>query len=201
MTYHFCNGILRQQINNMQTNENKKIYIELNKPVDYLCNDDSQGKSVVELLTKDNGTQRDKRDIMEQMSVIGNLDEHSEGLILLTNDANLTNLIHKPTFELQKEYDVVITDALSKDAKKVLERGMRLNNEFVEGIEIKKEFNKGRLTIVTVSVKNAESVQIRKMFETLGYHITTLRQTRLGKLRLGTLAVGKWKFVSRDSII
>ncbi len=181
--------------------DDKKIYIGLNKPIDYTCDNDSQGKSVIELLAKDNGTQQDKRDIREQMSVIGNLDEHAEGLIFLTNDANLTNLIHKPTFELQKEYDVVITDSLSKDAKKVLERGMRLNNEFVEGINIKKEFNKGRLTIVTVSVKNTGSEQIRKMFETLGYHITTLRQTRLGKLRLGTLAVGKWKFVSRDSII
>lgn len=183
-------------------NQDNKIYIALNKPVDYTtATDEANEKSVVTLLTKYNNVQNNARDIQEPLQITEKLEANSEGLVFLTSDMNLINLLARPNFEHEKEYEVVIDKALSKDAKKVLEHGMRQADTFAQGITIKKEFNKGKRTIVTITVAETKAGQIRNMFEILGYHVVTLRRTRMGKLRLGTLAVGKWKFVSRESII
>lgn len=195
-------GPLKKVFTKNPEQKDKKIYIALNKPVDYISSAaGEQGKSVLELLTKYNGGQREKRDIAERVYPVGRLDKDSEGLMLLTNDGSLTNLLTHPRYEHEKEYEVIIDRPLSKDAKKVLEHGMKLDDGFVQGIKIKKEFNKGKRTIVTVVLKEGKNRQIRKMFGQLGYNIVTLRRTRIGRLKLGTLPIGKWKFISKDAIV
>lgn len=184
-----------------------KLYIALNKPVDYVSSaTGTQGKSVLELLIPQNGRswkekQAWKPDHAPRVYPVGRLDKDSEGLILLTNDGELTNLLTHPRYEHEKEYEVIIDTPLSRQAKQVLETGMKLDDEFVQGIRIKREFNKGKRTIVTVILKEGKNRQIKKMFGRLGYNVLTLRRTRMGKLKLGTLPVGSWKFVSKNSIV
>ena len=179
-----------------------KIYIALNKPVDFISSASSeQGQTVLDLLTKENNIGRYKKDINTRVYPVGRLDKDSEGLILLTNDGELTNLLTHPRHEHEKEYEVIIHHALTRDAKKLLENGMNIEDEHYQGIEIKKEFNKGRQTIVTVILKEGKNRQIRKMFGRLGYNITTLRRVRMSNLTLGTLPVGKWRFVKKENIV
>jgi len=185
----------------------EKVYIALNKPVDYICTaTSSQGKSVLELITPQNGLtwkEKDawKTDATPRLYPVGRLDKDSEGLIILTNDGSFTNTLTHPRYEHEKEYEVVIDSPLSRQAKQVLETGMKLDDDFVQGITVVKEFNKGKRTIVTVILKEGKNRQIKKMFGRLGYHVTTLRRIRVGKLRLGTLPVGTWKFVSKNKIV
>lgn len=178
------------------------VYIALHKPIDYISSATSdQGISVMELLKKENGTGHTRRDITERVYPVGRLDKDSEGLMLLTNDGALTQTLTHPSFEHEKEYEVTIDKPLTKDAERVLEHGMRLDLETVQGIVIKKTFNKGRRTIVTVILKEGKNRQIRKMFGRLGYHVISLCRTRIGRLALGVLPVGRWRFVKKNQII
>ncbi len=180
----------------------KNIYIILNKPVDFITSTTSeQGQSVIDLLRKENGTGHQRRDVRERVYPVGRLDKDSEGLVLLTNDGELANKLTHPRYEHEKEYEVVIDQQLSRDARKVLEKGMNIEDGFVQGIKIKKEFNKGKRTIITVILKEGKNRQIRKMFGRLGYKVLALKRTRLGRLKLGVLPVGRWKFVKKEYII
>lgn len=185
------------------TRGGKFVYILLNKPVDYICsNSDEQGASVLELLIKENYWKPNGRDIIERVYPVGRLDKDSEGLVLLTNDGDLTNQLTHPSFEHEKEYEVTIDKQLEKTAIKVLEYGMDIGDgEYVQGIEVKKVFNKGRRTIVTVVLKEGKNRQIRKMFGRLGYHVISLKRIRIGKVKLGVLPVGKWCFITKDQVI
>ena len=181
---------------------NEKIYILLNKPVGYISSASSkQGDSVLDLLTKENCVSRDQRDIKMRVYPVGRLDKDSEGLVLLTNDGELTNELTHPRYEHEKEYEIVIEKPLSRDTKKVLETGMKIGDDFVQGIKIKKEFNKGRKTIVTVILKEGKNRQVRKMFGNLGYNVQSLKRIRINKLKLNVLPVGKWKLVKKEDII
>jgi len=132
---------------------------------------------------------------------VGRLDKDSEGLLLLTNDGDLTNKLTHPKYEHEKEYDVTIDSPLTKDARKVLEHGMNLGEDgFVQGIKIIDETSKGRRHTIRVILKEGKNRQIKKMFGRLGYHVQSLRRVRMGNLKLGTLPVGRWKFVKKSNI-
>lgn len=185
------------------TRGGKFVYVLLNKPMDYICsNSDEQGASVLELLIKENYWKPNGRDITERVYPVGRLDKDSEGLVLLTNDGELTNKLTHPSFEHEKEYEVTIDKQLEKTAVKVLEYGMDIGEgEYVQGIEVKKVFNKGRRTIVTVVLKEGKNRQIKKMFGRLGYHVMSLKRIRIGKAKLGVLPVGRWRFIKKEDII
>lgn len=188
----------------MQVNLEEKIYIALNKPVDYISSvSDKQGKSVLDLVNKNNyiGRVPPARFEWSQVYPVGRLDKDSEGLILLTNDDELENRLTRPRYEHEKEYEVTIDRPLTPDARAVLTSGMNIDNEKYQGIKIKKEFNKGKRTIITVIFREDKNRQIRKIFSRLGYNIFSLKQVRIGKLKLDTLPVGKWRFAKISDII
>lgn len=192
-----------KQIGKSKDFGNSKIYIVLNKPVDYICsNSDEQGASVLELLKKQNYWKPGGQDITERVYSVGRLDKDSEGLVLLTNDGDLANKLTHPSFEHEKEYEVTIDRQLEKAAVKVLEYGMDIGEgEYVQGVEVKKVFNKGRRTIVTIILKEGKNRQIRKMFGRLGYHVISLKRMRIGKVGLGVLPVGRWRLIRKEQIV
>lgn len=180
----------------------KKVYILLNKPVDFITSVSSeQGESVMDLLKPENFWKKDKQEIGTRIYPVGRLDKDSEGLVLLTNDGELTQELTHPKYEHEKEYEIIINSQISKDAKKVLEAGMDIGDEFVKGIKILDEQKIGRRVIAKVILEEGKNRQIRKMFGRLGFNIMGLRRVRMNKLKLGTLPVGRWRFVKRDSII
>lgn len=177
------------------------VYIALHKPTGYITSTtDEQGDSVMLLLDDVNNIGKDKTPLDARVFPVGRLDKDSEGLVLLTNDGGLTNQLTHPRYEHEKEYEVTIPEPLTKDAQKVLENGMIIDDQEVHGIEIKKSFNKGKRTIVTVILKEGKNRQIRKMFGQLGHTVQSLKRVRMSKLKLGVLPVGRWKYVKREDI-
>ncbi|PIR03057.1 MAG: hypothetical protein COV60_02270 [Candidatus Magasanikbacteria bacterium CG11_big_fil_rev_8_21_14_0_20_43_7] len=187
-----------------QTN---KWYIALNKPVDYVSSTTNEfGASVLELITPDNYYKQAYRDDAKKLANIrlypvGRLDKDSEGLLLLTNDGDLTNQLTHPRYEHEKEYEVTIDKQLTKDVRIILSKGMLIDGEQYGAMEIKKEFNKGRRVILTLILREGKNRHIRKMLGRLGYNISVLRRVRINKLKLGTLSIGKWKFVEKSDIV
>lgn len=185
------------------TQDTTHVYVILNKPVGYITSTtNEQGDSVLDLLTTQNNIGRDSSELSARVYPVGRLDKDSEGLVLLTNDGELTNKLTHPRYEHEKEYEVTIDKPLTRDARKVLTTGMLLDkDEEVQGITITKEINKGRKTVVTAILKEGKNRQIRKMFGNLGYHVQSLRRIRMSNLTLGTIPVGKWKYVNKQSIL
>ncbi|PIR74542.1 MAG: rRNA pseudouridine synthase [Candidatus Magasanikbacteria bacterium CG10_big_fil_rev_8_21_14_0_10_47_10] len=190
------------QKKNENTNKKKYVYIILNKPTGYITSASSeQGASVLDLITRDNCVGEKKDLLRTRVYPVGRLDKDSEGLVLLTNDGELTNTLTHPKYEHEKEYDVTVDMPLRQKEQAVLEKGMIIDDAAVQGIVVKEQKNLGRRSVVTVVLKEGKNRQIRKMFGALGYSILSLKRTRMGRLKLGVLPIGRWRYIRKDQII
>lgn len=177
------------------------IYIAMNKPIGVICSASSdQGESVLDLLTQDNQIGSYKVPLTTRVYPVGRLDKDSEGLVLLTNDGELTNRLIHPRYEHKKTYEVTIDAPLTRKAKGVLEHGMVLDDGPVNGIIVQGNKNIGRRTVVTVVLTEGKNRQIRKMFGRLGYRVIALKRTKISKLGLGVLPSGRWRYVRKEQI-
>jgi len=190
-----------------RTMNSELFYIALNKPIDVISSaSNEQGESVLDLITSENYYKPKFKDDFNKLEGIrlypvGRLDKDSEGLILLTNDGELTNELTHPRYEHEKEYEVTIDKKLTQDARKLLTKGMLIEGEHYGGMNIVKEWNQGKRVILTLILKEGKNRHIRKMLGGLGYNISVLKRIRIGKLKLGTLSIGRWKFVKKLDII
>jgi 23S rRNA pseudouridine2605 synthase len=168
-------------------------YIMMYKPKGCVCtlNDDKGRKTVVDYL----GDFREER-----IYPVGRLDYDTEGLLILTNDGNLANTLTQPSKEIPKTYIAKIEGEVPKDDIKKLKEGVT-----VDGIKLKPcnivltacENNITRLEITIFEGKNRE---IHKMFETIGKEIIFLKRTQIGKVKLGGLGRGAYRFLSEKEL-
>ncbi|MBU1895587.1 rRNA pseudouridine synthase [Patescibacteria group bacterium] len=181
--------------------ESNNIYILLNKPTGYICSaNNKQGKSVLDLLTSENSLTHKPINPF-RLYPVGRLDKDSDGLVLLTNDGELTDLLTHPRYEHEKEYEVNISKNLSSTDQKKLESNMIIGEDNVRGLKIKKILNNKKGQTVTVVLKEGKNRQIRRMFGQFGYDVLSLRRIRMGELKLGTLPIGKWKKIKKEQIV
>lgn len=199
--YSSTNKTFKKEYTREDLSQNSKVYILLNKPVGYISSASSeQGVTVLDLITPQNCAMKGQK-LNTRVYSVGRLDKDSEGLVLLTNDGDLTNELTHPRYEHEKEYEITIDGFLTKDSVKILTTGMKIDSGFVQGIQIVKEFKKGRRSVITAILQEGKNRQIRKMFGNIGYRVQSLRRTRINKLKLGILPVGKWKYISKDKIV
>lgn len=187
---------------NIKQQEPKKIYIALNKPVDYICSSNKeQGSSMLELLTIKNCIDEIPKKLDTRVFSVGRLDKDSEGLVILTNDGDLTNLLTHPSFEHEKEYEVVTAEIVTNEDKDTLEKTMNIDGQKYGGMKILKRKKIGKFCLTKIILKEGKNRHIRKMFGRLNYHVLTLIRCRVGKYQLNNLPVGKWKTINKSEII
>jgi 23S rRNA pseudouridine2605 synthase len=159
------------------------IYLLLNKPKGVISSTlDKRGeKTVIDFLPEK------YRHI--RLYPVGRLDKDSTGLILLTNDGELTFRLTHPRFEQEKEYRVRIEQNLKPEDKMKLEKGINLDDGKTSPAEVKAL--KYPPFSYSVTIHEGKKRQVRRMFAALGYKVLELKRIRLGSLRLGTLPEGK----------
>lgn len=172
-------------------NIEKYEYYMLNKPVGYVstASDDRGRKTVVELIKTE-----------QRIYPVGRLDFESEGLLLLTNDGELTNKLTHPKHNISKTYIVKINDVLTLDEQKKIEKGVVIDNHKLHQCKIRilrKEINSTQLEIVIFEGRNRE---IRKMFETIGKKVVYLKRIKIEKLTLGNLKSGQYRELTTKEI-
>ena len=159
------------------------IYLMLNKPKGVISSttDKRGGKTVIDVLPEK------YRHI--RLYPVGRLDKDSTGLILLTNDGELTFRLTHPRFEVEKEYLVRTEQDLKSEDKQKLEKGIHLDDGKTSPVKVKPleypPFN------YSVTIHEGRRRQVRRMFAALGYRILGLRRIRFGSLRLGALQSGE----------
>ena len=137
---------------------------------------------------------------------VGRLDMDSSGLLLLTNDGELANLMTHPSHHVPRIYEVTVTGAVDPATVRRLERGINLPDEHT-GTSRPARFESVRVlrtqrdrTKLRVTLTEGRNRQIRRMMRILGHPVRKLRRTAIGPLKLADLRPGQWRDLTEKEI-
>ena len=177
-----------------------KVYILLNKPAGVVTTTyDPQGRPTVLDVIYNNPKQYSTLLKSVRLYPVGRLDYHTSGLLILTNDGALTKQLTHPSTHVDKLYHAVVDRPVTKNELETLSKGVKIDG--VKTAPASFTYIKHDRTQIEVIIHEGRNRQIRKMFETLGIKVTQLTRLQEGKLSLGNLPVGDWKFIRKTQII
>jgi 23S rRNA pseudouridine2605 synthase len=169
----------------------KKVYILLNKPKDYITtSDDPHGrKTVLELVN-----------CRERIYPVGRLDRNTTGLLLLTNDGDMAKKLTHPKHGVSKIYHVQLDKPLAKADFEQIMKGVELEDTFIvpddmayaEGGQNKKE--------IGIEIHSGQNRVVRRIFEKFGYDVEKLDRVSFAGLTKKDLPRGKWRFLSEKEV-
>ena len=160
----------------------RPIYIALNKPVGVTSTTDASDKSnIIRFMNHP-----------KRIFPVGRLDKDSEGLILLTNNGDIVNKILRSSNNNEKEYLVTVDKEITYEMIRQMGVGIRILNEVTKPCFVRQEGQR-RFRII---LKQGLNRQIRRMCESLGYKVKTLKRIRIMHIQLGNLALGKWRYLT-----
>ncbi len=171
--------------------ETEKIYILLNKPVGYVTtlSDEFDRPKVIDLI-----------DIKERVYPVGRLDYNSSGLLLLTNDGELTHKITHPSSHVYKTYVVKIKGNMTKKQINTFKTGVDIGGYTTApaDIEVLKQYKDNSL--VKVTIHEGKNRQIRRMMDALDHPVITLKRISIGEINIDDLSKGKWRHLTKKEI-
>jgi 23S rRNA pseudouridine2605 synthase len=171
-----------------------RIYILLNKPTKCVTTtDDELGRETIMDLIK-------PRHRKGNLYPIGRLDYNSEGVLLLTNDGDITNKILHPSYEIPKTYEVKIQGLIDVKILNRLRRGIKLpeGTLFFKNIKIIKSTPNN--TWLELTITEGRNRIIRRAFEHIRYQVLKLRRVSIGFINAGELRPGEYRFLESDEI-
>ncbi|NTW12733.1 MAG: rRNA pseudouridine synthase [Anaerolineales bacterium] len=170
------------------------VYIALHKPRNVL--------STVEAEMGDGRrTVLDLVDVPGHIHPVGRLDFESEGLVLMTNDGELTNLLTHPRYGHEKEYRVLLARRPDQEQLEAWRRGVVLEDGHkTAAVEVRFEETQGKGAWVRVVMKEGRKRQIRETCKQLGLPVVRIVRVRIGTLRLGNLRPRQWRYLTMTEI-
>lgn len=170
------------------------VYIALHKPRNVL--------STVEAEMGDGRrTVRDLVDAPGHIHPVGRLDFESEGLVLMTNDGDLTNRLTHPSYGHEKEYRVLLARRPDQEQLEAWRRGIVLEDGHkTAAVDVRFDEAQGKGAWVRVIMKEGRKRQIRETCKQLGLPVVRILRTRIGTLRLGNLKPRQWRYLTIDEI-
>ena len=142
------------------------------------------------------------RNIRERIFPVGRLDYHSEGLLIMTNDGELDNILTHPKHEVKKVYEVTVRGRYSQKKKKKMSKGVRIDTGVTAPCEIEvigydKEKNKTQVRMTLHEGKNRE---IRKMMAAYHYPVFELKRVKYAFLTLDGLSRGSYRRLTNEEV-
>ncbi len=176
-------------IDNVRLNKDDKVYYLLYKPrgVVSTVKDDKNRKTVVDII---------KTNV--RIYPVGRLDYDTTGVLLLTNDGELSNLLTHPKNKVEKIYIAKINGILDVKAIKTLENGVEIDNYKTakSKVKIRKIDKKNNTSIVEIRIHEGKNHQIKKMFEKVGFKVLKLKRESFAFLNLLGLNSGEYRKLS-----
>ena len=170
----------------------KKVYVLLNKPKDYVTtSDDPQQRKTVMDLVKDV--------CPERIYPVGRLDRNTTGVLLLTNDGDLASKLTHPKFLKKKVYHVHLDKNLTSHDMDQIREGITLEDGEIkaDAVEYADQHDKSQVGIEIHSGKNRI---VRRIFESLGYRVTKLDRVQFAGLTKKNLRRGDWRFLTEKEV-
>ncbi|MFN5335253.1 MAG: pseudouridine synthase [Bacteroidota bacterium] len=168
------------------------VYILLNKPKDYITtSEDPQGrKTIMDLF---------KGSIPQRVYPVGRLDRNTTGVLLLTNDGELTQKLSHPSYQVKKIYEVTLDKPLEKTDFQQLLKGVVLEDGFIAPDALGYADAKNK-KIIGIEIHSGRNRIVRRMFEHLGYDVKGLDRVMFGNLTKKNVDRGKWRFLTEKEI-
>lgn len=171
----------------------KLTYVAVYKPLGVLSAPDVSGEGRPWV--------RDLIPLRGRLYPVGRLDADSEGLILMTNDGDLTHRLTHPRHEHEKTYRVLVEGQPSDEALDKWRRGgLKLDDKWIAPTRIKVLGTQGKNTWLRIVMREGRKRQIRRLAENLGYPVLKLKRTHIASLALGDLKPGEWRKLSAQEL-
>ena len=178
-------------VNGKKIRPARKVYFLLNKPKGVICtNQDPQNRKKAIDLIRTN----------ERVFCVGRLDADTTGIIVLTNDSELANRLTHPKYELAKTYVVEIKGRITGEQVEKLKRGIWLA-EGRTGRALVKVLKRGhKVSLIEVTIKQGLNRQVRRMLARIGMPVKSLKRTRIGKLDVRGIGVGRFRILTKAEV-
>ena len=169
--------------------KNEKVYVLLNKPrgVITTTSDDKNRKTVVDLI-----------ETPTRIYPVGRLDYDTTGVLILTNDGELTNGLIHPSSNIEKVYVAKIKGLINPEALKKLSQGVVIDGKKTSKAKtkLKKWDKKKETSIVELTIHEGRNHQVKKMFEAVGYEVLKLKREKFAFLDVKSLKPGEYRNLS-----
>ena len=176
-------------------NDIKKVYVLLNKPIDYVTTvkDQFDRKTVIDIV----------KNAGKNLIPVGRLDMYTSGALILTNDGDFIFHVTHPKHEVEKTYTVTLRGKATKEDVENLKQGVIIDEEYktkpakVRIMKIDEEKNISRLEIIIHEGKNR---QVRKMCEAIGKKVIALHRSKIGNIGVKDLKIGEWRYLTKKEV-
>jgi 23S rRNA pseudouridine2605 synthase len=178
-------------VNGRRIQAARKVYFLLNKPKGVICtNSDPEGrKRAIDLVRTD-----------ERVFCVGRLDADTTGLIIVTNDSELTNKLTHPRYGLSKKYVVKVKGEISGDAVEKLKKGVWLAEGKTGHAAIKVLNRNYKESLIEITLQQGLNRQIRRMLARVGVRVKSLKRAQIGRLTAKGLGVGQSRRLSEAEV-
>jgi 23S rRNA pseudouridine2605 synthase len=169
-----------------------RVYLMLNKPVGVVSTvTDPLGRpAAVDLV----------REVGVRVHPVGRLDVDTEGLLLLTNDGDLTLRLTHPRYEVVKVYEAEVQGRPNAEALRRLQRGVELEDGVTAPAEAEVVWVRGGRSLVRLALHTGKKRQVRRMLKAVGHPAARLRRTHVDGLSLGRLLPGTWRRLRPEEV-
>ena len=178
-------------VNGKKIHAAQKVYFLLNKPKGVICtNSDPQGRKKAIDLVHTN----------ERIFCVGRLDVDTTGLIILTNDSELTNKLTHPRYGLAKTYVVKVKGEIAAEQVEKVKKGVWLAESKTGRASVKILKRGHRESSIEITIRQGLNRQVRRMLAKVGLSVKTLTRTRIAKLTTRGLGVGKFRTLTKTEV-
>lgn len=131
---------------------------------------------------------------------IGRLDMETTGLLLLTNDGDLTYALTHPKHHVNKTYQAWVTGVPTDDELTALRCGIQLDDGLTAPAEVRQLQESHDRALIEITIHEGRNRQVRRMLKAIGHPVVSLRRLRIGPLELGDLNDGAWRDLTHDEL-
>ena len=180
------------RFNDTRVEGEKKVYLVLNKPKGYVTtlDDPHADKTVMDLV---------RGACEERIYPVGRLDKNSVGLLLFTNDGDLTRQLTHPSYRKKKIYQVTLDKPLTRADMDRIAEGITLEDGEIHADEI--AYVKEDKTEIGIEIHSGRNRIVRRIFESLGYTVKKLDRVYYAGLTKKNLKRGAWRFLTREEVM
>lgn len=175
------------------------VVLAMNKPLEYLtAMSDDRGRPCIGTIIDD--SEFGVGSGVHQLFHVGRLDADTEGLLLLTNDGDLSHLLTHPSFGVSKTYVAGVTGVLRPGELKRLKQGVKIDGQAVEVEQVKLLDTSHIGSLIEITIHEGRNRIVRRMMAELGFPVESLIRTRFGSIHLGRLRSGGIRSLSEAEV-
>ena len=168
--------------------EERKVYILLNKPIGYVTTSDEQfGRDKVLDLVK----------VRERVVPVGRLDMYTSGALILTNDGDFVYKVTHPKHEITKTYTVRVKGIIKNEEVEQLRKGVKIDDYTTRPAKVKilKTDEEKDISRLEITIHEGKNRQVRRMCESVGRRVIALHRSKIGNIGVKDIELGKWRYL------